>query len=197
MMACWSRPKVESSDRVILMRFGSTEAVRQHDRFHFDDALQLGAHRVAGVVRLDFLDQYGRRNAITDLVNAAAESAALAGRRLRSRCPCRCRCPCRRRRPTCRWLSTGLSEPGSVTTAWGVWIGTVTSGVGTSAGFGIGSHGGRLGRDDFRLARRFGLLRTPAAAAAGARLGLFEEDEVEFLAHLARLLDDLRRVSGP
>ena len=60
MIACWSRPKVESSERVISMRLGSTVPSGSHHRLHFDDALQLGAHRVAGVIRLHFSDELRR-----------------------------------------------------------------------------------------------------------------------------------------
>src|SRR5262245_17472330 len=51
-------------------------AVGEDDRFHLDDALQLRAHRIAGVVRLHFLDQHGVRDAVARLERAAAEPAA-------------------------------------------------------------------------------------------------------------------------
>src|SRR5258708_5864367 len=54
-------------------------SIGQHDRLHLDDALDLGAHRVAGVVRPDFLDQLRRGHAVARVEHVAAEPSQAAG----------------------------------------------------------------------------------------------------------------------
>ena len=76
--------------------------------------------------------------------------------------------------------STGLSEPGSVTTAWGVWIGTVTSGVGTSAGFGIGTTAGALAATISALRGASGSFGRPPPPPPGPGLGCWRKMKSSF-----------------
>ena len=51
-------------------------AVRHHDRLHRDHALDPGAHRLAGVVRLDLSDDDRRRDAVALAIDAPAGTPA-------------------------------------------------------------------------------------------------------------------------